>query len=720
VRRVADGVDTDTAADWVIGDFGNGTDNTPTPGAVPPSGPCEGDPVLISTIQGSGASSSCIGETVTISGIVVGDFETSAALRGFYVQEENADSDGDAATSEGIFVFSGSSGFGVSEGDLVEVTGDVAEFRGETQIGFPDSVVIVSSGNVVEPTEVTLPFADADYLERYEGMLVTFPQTLTISEFFNFDRFGEIVLTTDRQFQPTNVAEPGSAEALAIAAANPLARITLDDGRSSQNPDPAIHPNGADFTLTNYFRGGDTVANVTGALSYSFGAYKIQPTQGADYTSVNPRPLSPSDVGGSVKVATFNVLNFFTNLDDGENDICGPTGDLECRGADNATERQRQLDKLVAGIVAMGADVVGLQEIENDIRTDDPNGRAHDPILTLVEALNAVEGAGTWAWVGEASYYNDYPVRNDILYRPDTVTPMGQAIALQSDAFDLVRPGSTEPVGRPPVAQTFVDNTGAVFTVVVNHFKSKGSSCSSIGDPSDPLGQGNCNGTRVAQSAALLGFVADLQVASNDADVLINGDLNSYAKEDPIAALEAGGFTNLLGLFQGEYAYTYVFDGQLGYLDHSLANASLLPQVTGTTAWAINADEADIFDYDTSFKKPAQDALYEPLPYRVSDHDPVISGLDLDVTIEQALERLTYVVEMYGDDGVINKGQYNALTRHLKAISRSIDRGRDNAAMGQIMGWISQVEDLVADGVLTEFEGMLLTIPAEALYDLLS
>jgi hypothetical protein len=108
------------------------------------------------------------------------------------------------------------------------------------------------------------------------------------------------------------------------------------------------------------------------------------------------------------------------------------------------------------------------------------------------------------------------------------------------------------------------------------------------------------------------------------------GDLNSYAKEDPIDVFrDAGGYTDLVQLFGGEFAYSFVFDGQLGYLDHALAGQALLDQVAGTTIWHINADEPDLIDYDTSFKQPAQDALFEPNAYRSSDHDPVLVGLDL-------------------------------------------------------------------------------------------
>ena len=158
--------------------------------------------------------------------------------------------------------------------------------------------------------------------------------------------------------------------------------------------------------------------------------------------------------------------------------------------------------------------------------------------------------------------------------------------------------------------------------MVVNHLKSKGSECG-IGDD-DPV-QGNCNLTRTLAAQALVEWLETDPTNSGDADVLIIGDLNSYDKEDPIDAFIAGGFTDLVYQFQGEFAYSYVFDGQLGYLDHALANWDLLSQDTGVTVWHINADEPDLIDYDMTFKLDAQDALYASDPYRSSDHDPVIA-----------------------------------------------------------------------------------------------
>ncbi len=168
-----------------------------------------------------------------------------------------------------------------------------------------------------------------------------------------------------------------------------------------------------------------------------------------------------------------------------------------------------------------------------------------------------------------------------------------------------------------------------VFTVAVNHLKSKGSPCDDVDDPDTGDGAGNCNLTRKAAAEALVDWLAGDPTGSGDSDFLIIGDLNSYDKEDPIDVLTSAGYQDLIFDYLGEAAYSYVFDGQTGYLDYGLANASLAPLVTGTTVWHINADEPDLIDYDTSFKGPNQDAIYAPDAYRSSDHDPVIVGLDL-------------------------------------------------------------------------------------------
>ncbi|MDH3260543.1 MAG: ExeM/NucH family extracellular endonuclease [Acidimicrobiia bacterium] len=638
--RIPNGTDTDTTADWTRNDFDGfglpGFAGSPllgeaenTPGAInvaitvltDPIGVC-GDPAtLIHDIQGSGLSSTDVGNIREIEGVVVGDFQGSAGLNGFNVQEEDGDADGDSLTSEGIFVFDPADAVPLDVGDVVRVRGSVAEFNGLTEISNVAAVIDCDATGTASASTVTLPVATVDDFEPTEGMSVTFPQALVIAEYFNFDRFGEIVLTSERHLTPTAEVEPGPA-AIAGAQAFLLDRITLDDGRSSQNPDPAIHPNGGVFDLTNLFRGGDTVANVTGVMDYAFGLYRIQPTEGADYTNANPRPTSPDDVGGSLKVATFNVLNYFTTLDNGVDDICGPATNQECRGADNADEFTRQRDKIIAAMVAIDADVLGLMEIENH--------PADVPTADLVAGLNAAPALGTYDYIATGAIGTD-AIRQAILYKPASVTPLGSFAILDSD----VDPAFNDQRNRPMVVQTFVENaTGAVFTVGVNHLKSKGSACNPD-DPDTGDGSGNCNVTRTNAAQAIVDFMATDPTGSGDGDYLIIGDLNSYDKEGPIDVLLAAGLRDLVFDYQGEAAYSYVFDGQTGYLDYQLANASLSPQVTGATVWHINADEADLIDYDTSFKQDAQDAIYAPDAYRSSDHDPVVVGLALNTAMGQ-------------------------------------------------------------------------------------
>jgi predicted extracellular nuclease len=590
--------------------------------------------VKIHDVQGNGSSSSLVGTDVIIEGIVVGDFQgggsgTNGNLNGFFVQEEDADADADPLTSEGIFVYEGSSpAVNVQIGDKVSVVGTVSEFNGLTEVTSSSGVSVLNSGNPLPTAAIlSLPVTSVQDFEAYEGMRVTFPQALVISEYFNFDRFGEIVLTSVRHLTPTAEFEPGP---VAIQAAQDflLDKITLDDGRSSQNPDPAIHPNGLDFNLANLFRGGDTVANVTGVMDYAFGLYRIQPTQGAVYTNMNPRVPQPEDVGGTLKVASINTLNYFSTIDDGSWS-CGPTEDLECRGADNAEEFTRQRAKIIAALTATDADVVGLLEIENNINDD--------AVINLVDGLNDVEGAGTYDYVGTGAIGTD-AIKVALIYQPASVSPVGGYAILDTS----VDPRFLDGKNRPTLAQTFMDNTtGGVFTVAVNHLKSKGSDCNDVGDPDTGDGAGNCNLTRTAAAEALVDWLATDPTGSGNDNFLIIGDLNSYDKEDPIDAIVAAGYTDLADHFIGEDAYSYVFDGQTGYLDYALASAGLLDKVTGVTQWHINADEPDLIDYDTSFKQPSQAAIYAPDAFRSSDHDPVIVGLALCEGVNPSFDEIS-------------------------------------------------------------------------------
>jgi hypothetical protein len=136
------------------------------------------------------------------------------------------------------------------------------------------------------------------------------------------------------------------------------------------------------------------------------------------------------------------------------------------------------------------------------------------------------------------------------------------------------------------------------------------------------------------------------------AATLIIGDLNAYAKEDPITALEGAGYTNLVSTFGGAEAYSYSFSGFLGSLDHALANESALTKTVDVTEWHINADEPIALDYNTSFKSEAQIInFYAADAYRSSDHDPVLVSLQLDAVSETLYSgQLQVLPDMNGDE----------------------------------------------------------------------
>ena len=67
-------------------------------------------------------------------------------------------------------------------------------------------------------------------------------------------------------------------------------------------------------------------------------------------------------------------------------------------------------------------------------------------------------------------------IKVGLLYKPAVVTPVGQTAPLNTPRF--VNGGDAVPRSRPSLAQTFqVNSNGAVFIVVANHLKSKGSAC---------------------------------------------------------------------------------------------------------------------------------------------------------------------------------------------------------------------------------------------------
>ncbi|MGH9844699.1 MAG: ExeM/NucH family extracellular endonuclease, partial [Blastocatellia bacterium] len=574
-------------------------------------------PIPIHDIQGAGETPNFAGQAVTIRGVVVGDFQGAANLNGFFVEEELSDWDTDANTSEGIFVFAPGAP-DVKIGDNVTVTGTVLNFNGATgltELTNVTNVTINSSNNPLPPVQTVslpVPASLAADLEKYEGMLVTFG-TLFVTDNESLGQFGELGLSSSRLFIPTNSIDPndnpaggnttsGSGNVAAVTAAQSLNnrnQIVLDDGRTGSYPNP-IPFIGAGTGAT--ARLGDSVSNLTGVMSFGFGSYRVEPTAAVNFTVANPRPAAPDAVGGSLKVASANLENWFFTL--------GP------RGASNVAERNRQRDKLAAMLAGLNADVIGLIEIEK--------GTAATPdaaINELIAKLNTL-GVGTYAVVPTpAAVYDavnpvgtDTDIKSGIIYRTGTVTAAGASLTDTAAAAGAY--------SRAPIVQTFQSKAnGSKFTVVVNHLRSKSCSGGSGEDADQSTGQGCFNARRRLQAQALVSFINSTLVPV-DPNVLVVGDLNAYTQEDPIDVLRAAGLADLLSA--GQYSFT--FQSQVGRLDHAFATASFAPQITGATVWHINADEPDVFDYNTESKT---DDRYAASPFRSADHDPVLVGLNL-------------------------------------------------------------------------------------------
>ena len=599
------------------------------------------------------------GRDVVVEGVVVGDYEGPApALRGFYLQD--LEGDDDPSTSDAVFIFNGDRD-DVRVGDRVRVAGEVAEFEGQTQVersGPPEtsldgSLEICGRGHTVAPVEVTLPFPSADWPERLEGMLVRLPAPLHVTDHYQLGRFGTVTLSSGGRLpQPTQVAEPGPA-ARAVQEANDLNRIVVDDHRNDQNPDPIPFGRGGEpLTAENTLRGGDQVTGLTGVMTWGWGgdrasgnAWRIRPIGALGggspmFVPANPRP-APPPVGGSTRIGVFNVLNYFNTFS-----ACtaGRTGgEVDCRGADDAAQFERQWRKIVATIAAMDADVLGVVEIEND---------GYGPGSAIAHlADRAAEATGApWTFVkvdsatGTVDALGSDAIKVGLLYRQDRVRPVGATAVLATPEF--VTGGDPAPRNRPALAQAFEtfasegsasegaagegatgEAAGGRVVVAINHLKSKGSRCQT---PDAGDGQGNCNEVRATAARELASWLATDPTGTGDPDVLILGDLNAYAMEDPVRALTSAGYEDLLAAPDGTGAYTYVFGGQWGRLDHALASPSLVPQVTGVAAWPINADEPPVLGYPTAFKSDSQrTTLYSSDPYRSSDHDPLVVGLEL-------------------------------------------------------------------------------------------
>ncbi|HKU02341.1 MAG TPA: ExeM/NucH family extracellular endonuclease, partial [Arthrobacter sp.] len=634
-------------------DFTLSTTITPTAsGSTAPDPTPSPDPVArtIAEIQGTGTASPLAGATVTTRGKVTAAFPTGG-LNGYYLQTPGTGGDLTAtnhAASDGIFIYSPATVGSVQAGDYVQVTGTVAEYYGMTQLSVTAAeglTKLTEAAPEVKPTVFTLP-ATETFRESLEGMLLAPQGPMTVSDNYSLNQYGEIGLAggTTPLVQPTAVAPLGSAEYTATVADNAARGIKLDDGSSTNFlKDAATKAEVLPYlTTTDPVRVGSPATFTTNVvLGYANNSWKLQPlTHLTDANKATVQPASfgatrteaPAAVGGNVKIASFNVLNYFpttgdtlsgcTFYEDRDGNPITVRGGCDARGAANAANFQRQQDKIVSAISKTGADVVTLMEIENSAQF----GKNRDDALAkLVEALN-IATPGVWDYVRSPAnappLADEDMIRTAFIYKKAVAEPVGESI-IHNDTVAFAN-------ARKPLAQVFKP-VGATddkkFIAIANHFKSKGSAATP--DDTDK-GQGNSNLARTAQAKSLLDFANSLQQSKGTDKVFLIGDFNSYGKEDPINVLTGAGYANQDDKAKnadGSAKHSYLYGGLVGSLDHILASPAANGVVTGADIWNINSVESVALEYSRYNNNVTN--YYAPDQFRASDHDPVVVGLDL-------------------------------------------------------------------------------------------
>ncbi len=612
------------------------------------------DPVVtpIHDIQGPGGLSPIVSLAVTTRGIVTG----TKFNAGFFIQEPDATVDADPATSEGVFVYTGSPVPATAVvGNLVQVTGTVAEYVPGadpfqpplTEIVAPLTISVLTTGNPLPaPVPLTPTFPDPagpyDQLERVEAMRVVVasldvvaPTTGSKSEAnataTSNGRFHGVVTGVARPFREAGIQHPDPAPA--GSAIPPIARWDTNpellriESWGQIGSSPLNVPTGA------------TVTNVVGPLDYSFRRYAILPD-----VATPPVPAGslaavavPTPLGSEFTVASYNLERFYDAVNDpGVSDV-----------ALTPTAYDNRLGKASRGIrdYLKTPDILGIVEIEN---------------LTTLQALAARIGTDAIAAGQPDPQYAAYLVEgNDVggidvgfLVKTAEVAPgvdRVEVVAVQQELAGtlLVNPDSSTELlnDRPPLRLNAIVHhaNGASFpvTVIVNHMKA----LTGVDDPTAGSNGWTTKGARdrakrQKQAEDLANLVQARQTADPTERIVLVGDFNAYEFNDgyvdmtgvitglpaPDAETAVPGdgidlvnpdLDNLFDTAPAAQRYTYVFDGNAQSIDHALVNA---PLVADTLARRLEHPRlnADFPEVDRS--------LYGPTDVtRLGDHDPIVA-----------------------------------------------------------------------------------------------
>jgi uncharacterized protein len=627
----------------------------------------------ICAIQGSGATSPVVGQSVTTRGIVTA-IKTGS---GFYIQDDNCDADPN--TSNGVFVFTGSTiPAAAVVGNLVQVGGTVQEFipsadpnqHPATEIAGSPTVSVLSTGNTL-PAPVTITAADTlvnnlDNLERYEGMRVTVPSLTVVAGTQGTITENSATVSSNGVFYGvvTGVArpfrEPGVNASDPLPPGSPANVPRFDENPERIRIDSDAQPGTTALNVS----AGAVITNVTGPLDYQFRTYTILPDTTLTATNGGPTPV-PTPLDTEFTVASFNMERFFdTVADAGES------------GAPTLTQTafNNRLNKasLIVRNVQHYPDVIGVEEMENlstlqqvaakinsDAQTIDglPNPNYH---AYLVEG-NDVGGIDVGFLVKESRITTVDVTQIELAGCNHTAATCYTYTNPNTGGQELLN-------DRPPLVLRATVNRPALygggvvpFTVIVNHLRS----LSSIDDDTTVNGSGT-EGSRVrakrkAQAEFLANLIQSRQVSDPNEKIITVGDMNAFRINDGYvdvigtvlgtpspddqtvvpgdgADLVNPDQTDLIDTLSPDQRYSYSFDGDAQVLDHVIVNP---PALSILNRFAYARDDAD---------QPVKDYENGTIPDRISDHDQPVAYFSLvptspDVAVSMTADRNPAPVE---------------------------------------------------------------------------
>jgi predicted extracellular nuclease len=621
--RNATGTDTDNnATDFTAG--------APGPQNTAGSGGGTGgiDGLRIHDVQGAAQQSPYVGKTVNaVPGVV-----TAVGSNGFWMQDPQADAD--PATSEGIFVFTGSAPT-VAAGDAVTVTARVSEFRPggatnanltTTELGsatvtvtasgqpLPAATLVGPGGRVppssviendvtgsIETANVFDPAEDGiDFWESMEGMRVEIDDAQVVGP---TNRFGETTVVPQGSGVRTSrggiVARAGDFNPERVVVAQTLASV------------PAANV-------------GDSYAGaMVGVLDYNFGNFFLLPTASPVLTSGGlTRETTRVTRDYELSVATFNVENLSP--------------------LDPQSKFDRLADYAVHNLAA--PDVLTLEEIQdNDGPTDDGVVAADQTLQKLVDAI-AAAGGPAYSW-REIDPVNDQDggqpggnIRVAFLFRTDRglsfvdrpggdSTTATQVVTGDGGQPQLtLSPGRIDPTNtawdssRKPLAGEFKWQGRTVF-VIANHFDSKGGDDPLFGryqPPAQPTAV-----QRHQQATLVHDFVAQIEGIDPGAAVVVLGDLNDFDFSQTADILTAGDvLLDLPRTLPDEERYTYDFEGNSEVLDHILLSPGLSAVGKTSPSNAAKPFYYDVVHVNSEFADQASD--HDPQVVKLWVHSPLL------------------------------------------------------------------------------------------------